>query len=1042
MYQKVPTGMDFGSREAQVAEFWKRESIQERSRAARAGGQRFTIYDGPPTANGRPHIGHVLTRVVKDIIPRYHTMKGRDVEFKAGWDTHGLPVELEVEKDLGINGKPEIEAYGVEPFIECCKHSVWTYKDEWERISERIAFWADMENAYVTYDNSYIESEWWALKKIHELGLLYEGHKIIPYCPRCGTSLSSHEVAQGYRDVSEDTVYLRFAVCGEPGTWLTAWTTTPWTLPSNAALCVNPEARYVLARRGQDRYYVAADRAEAVLGQDYEVLDTFVGSELVGIDYEPLFPYARDLVAKSGRRAWYVIADDYVTTGDGTGIVHIAPAFGEDDARLGREFELPHIQFVAEDGTLTDEVTDFAGRFVKDADPDIVAKLEADGLLLGMETVEHSYPFCWRCDTALIYYARHGWFIRMTTLRDQLVANNRSVNWLPPTIRDGRMGNFLEGVIDWALSRERYWGTPLPVWRCAEGHVHVVGSIAELREMSDNCPPDIELHRPWIDAVTIRCPECSGEMRRVPEVIDCWFDSGAMPFAQYHYPFENQELFEKNFPAQFISEALDQTRGWFYSLQAISTAIFGRSPYENVIVMGLVQDRDGQKMSKHKGNVVDPWEVLDRYGADATRWYFLSGTQLWLSARFTMEAVEEGQRKFMGTLWNTYAFYIMYAEIDQFNPTGLRLEDQELTRMDRWILSRLNRLVAVVDRGLDSYDITGSGRRIQAFVEELSNWYVRSGRERFWGPDMTADKRAAFLTLYTVLETVCRLAAPYVPYITEQIYQNLVCQVNPGAVPSVHMTDFPTSDPKWIDEKLEAGIDEVLELVGLGRAARQERQVKTRQPLAEMLVVSPVRLEDEDRDLLLAELNVKQLRYVDSAAELVDYRFRPQLRTLGRRLGALVPKVQAALAALDGRAAKRRLDETGALELDIEGASVRLEADDLLIDTVPLADFATTGSGERTVALNLRLSRELIEEGLVRELVSKIQTMRRDSDFEVTDRIRVLYDAGSDLTSVITRHAAAVQAATLTRELEQRPGLEGGTDWEINGHPCRLVIEP
>ncbi|MDI9468981.1 MAG: isoleucine--tRNA ligase [Bacillota bacterium] len=1042
MYQKVPTSMDFGGREAQVAEFWKLEGIQERSRAARVGGRRFTVYDGPPTANGRPHIGHVLTRVVKDIIPRYHTMKGRDVEFKAGWDTHGLPVELEVEKDLGINGKPEIEAYGVEPFIECCKHSVWTYKDEWERISERIAFWADMENAYVTYDNDYIESEWWALKKIHELGLLYEGHKIIPYCPRCGTSLSSHEVAQGYRDVSEDTVYLRFAVRGEPGTWLTAWTTTPWTLPSNAALCVNPEARYVLARRGQDRYYVAADRAEAVLGQDYEVLDTFVGSELVGIDYEPLFPYARDLVTRSGRRAWYVIADDYVTTGDGTGIVHIAPAFGEDDARLGREYELPHIQFVAEDGTLTDEVTDFAGRFVKDADPDIIAKLDADGLLLGMETVEHSYPFCWRCDTALIYYARHGWFIRMTALRDQLVANNRSVNWLPPTIRDGRMGNFLEGVIDWALSRERFWGSTLPVWRCAEGHLHVVGSIQELREMSDNCPPDIELHRPWIDTVTIRCPECSGEMKRVPEVIDCWFDSGAMPFAQYHYPFENKELFEQNFPAQFISEALDQTRGWFYSLQAISTAIFGRSPYENVIVMGLVQDRDGQKMSKHKGNVVDPWEVLDRYGADATRWYFLSGTQLWQSARFTMEAVEEGQRKFMGTLWNTYAFYIMYAEIDQFNPTGLRLEDQELTRMDRWILSRLNRLVAAVDKGLENYDITNSGRKIQAFVEELSNWYVRSGRERFWGPDMTADKQAAFLTLYTVLETVCRLAAPYVPYITEQIYQNLVCQVNPEAVPSVHMTDFPTSDPNWIDEKLEAGIDEVLELVSLARAARQERQVKTRQPLAQMLVVSPVRLEDEDRDLLLAELNIKQLRYVDSAAELVDYSFKPQLRTVGRRLGALVPKVQAALAALDGQEAKRRLDAEGALELDIDGTAIRLAAEDLLIETAPLADYATTSSGERTVALDLRLNQDLIEEGLVRELVSKIQTMRRDSDFEVTDRIRVLYDAKPELASVISRQAAAIQAATLTRELEQVEGLEGGSDWQINGHPCRLVLEP
>ena len=1044
MYRKVPTDMNFAQREEAVAAFWRDERIMERAWEAREGGPGFTLYDGPPTANGRPHVGHLLTRAIKDVIPRHRTMKGYHVEFKAGWDTHGLPVELEVEKSLGINSKSAIEAYGVEPFVEACKHSVWTYKDEWERISDRFGYWADMEHPYVTYDNDYIESEWWALKKIWERDLLYEGHKIVPYCPRCGTSLSSHEVAQGYKDLTDDSVYVRFAVEGEEDTYFAAWTTTPWTLPSNAALCVNPEARYLRVVTPHGRHYVAAARAEALFGEGVEADASISGAELVGKRYRPLFDFARGVVEASGRDAWYVVADDYVTLEDGTGIVHIAPAFGEDDARIGRERDLPFIQLVAENGNMTDEVSGFAGVFCMDANPGLVELLDETGQLIRIETIEHAYPHCWRCATPLIYYARHGWFIRMTAVRDELVRNNRTVNWIPETIRDGRFGHFLENVIDWALSRDRYWGTPLPVWVCEQGHQHAVGSIAELREMSPDCPDEIELHKPWIDQVHLNCPHCGELMTRVHEVIDGWFDSGAMPFAQYHYPFENKERFEANFPADFISEGQDQTRGWFYSLMAISTLLFDRSPYENVIVMGLVQDKDGVKMSKHLGNVIDPWDVLERQGADAARWYFYTGSQPWLPSRFSMEAVAEGQRKFLGTLWNSYAFYIMYAQINGFSPVGLKLEDQALTVMDRWILSRLQGLVREVDEGLERYDITGPGRRMAAFVEELSNWYVRSGRERYWGPEMTADKQAAYLTLYTVLETLTRLAAPFVPFVTEQIYQNLVRSVDPDAPLSVHHCDYPVVAEAWIDRGLEARMDEVLRLVGLGRAARQERQVKTRQPLAEMLVVSDMRLDEEDSRLVTEELNVKRLRYIDDASQLQDYRFKPQLRTLGRRLGRLLPLVSERLAELDGRRAWATLEAEGRMELEVDGETVTLERDDLIVETAPLADFATLTEQERTVALDLRLDQSLVEEGLVRELISKIQTMRRESDFHVTDRIAVSYHCGDTLAQVIARHGEAIAAEVLARELhalDEPARAEGARDWSINGHACQLLLE-
>ncbi len=1087
MYQKVNSDMGFVAREEEVLDFWKKQDIYKKqvAQSQTEGKENYTVYDGPPTANGKPHIGHILTRAIKDIYPRHRVMKGYNVVFKAGWDTHGLPVELEVEKALGINGKPEIEAYGIEPFIKKCKESVWTYKDEWEQMSDRVGYWADMEDPYVTYENNYIESEWWALRRFWDQGLLYKGYKIVPYCPRCGTSLSSHEVAQGYKDVTDTSIYVRFKVKASQDTYLAAWTTTPWTLPSNVALCVNPDEEYVLievqeplaeAAQAEDscschhthaqhahahdeagaadaaavptktvRYYMAGVLVPALFGENYKILERFKGVNLEGLEYEPLLPFATETVAQSGKKAFFVTVDDYVTTDDGTGIVHIAPAFGEDDARIGRRYNLPLVQFVKEDGTMPEEMQEFAGLFVKDADPLLIKRLAKDGLLLRTQKYEHSYPFCWRCDTPLIYYARHSWFIEMTKVRDQLVANNKTVNWIPENIGSGRFGNFLENVVDWGLSRERYWGTPLPVWICPDcGKRHLIGSIAELKEMSPDCPDEIELHRPYIDAVHLTCPDCGGLMERVPEVIDCWFDSGAMPFAQWHYPFENKELFETRFPADFISEALDQTRGWFYSLMAIATGILGQSPYRNCEVMGLVQDKNGQKMSKHKGNVVDPWDVLNSKGADAIRWYFYTNSNPWLPSRYSDDAVAEGQRKFMGTLWNTYAFYIMYAEIDAFNPLEHKADEASLTVMDRWILSRLQSLILKVDKSLENYDITSGGRALSDFTDELSNWYVRRNRERYWAGDMTQDKINAYMTLYTVLETLVRLAAPFVPFVTESIYQNLVRSVNPAAKESVHLCAYPVAELALIDQDLEEQMKDLLQVVVLGRAARNTSAVKNRQPLAEMFV-SGLSLNEDFAALAMDELNVKACRFISDSSELEDYGFKPQLKTLGRRFGKDLPALSELLKQIDGRAAMRELKESGQLRIELHGVEHSLAEEDLLIETRQAEGLASASDRGVTVALNLNLSPELIDEGLMRELVSKIQTMRKDSDFKVVDRIVVAYQADEALTRVFETQAESIKAEVLAEQLlqltdELAAQAELSKDWNINGHDCKLAL--
>ena len=1048
MYQKVSTDMSFVEREKEVLAYWKEQDIFKKSMQNREGGQEFTFYDGPPTANGKPHIGHILTRVIKDIIPRYKTMKGYHVLRKAGWDTHGLPVELEVEKMLGINGKPAIEAYGVEPFIAQCKQSVWKYKGEWEQMSERVGFWADMEDPYITYDNNYIESEWWALRTIWDKGLLYKGHKIVPYCPRCGTSLSSHEVAQGYQDVKDTSVFVRFAVEGEKDTYFAAWTTTPWTLPSNVALCVNADEEYVLAETRHDldgsekpiRYYLAGVLAPGILGEDIKILAKMPGSELVGKSYQPLFTYANKTVEKSGKKAFYVTADNYVTLNDGTGIVHIAPAFGEDDARVGRAHDLPFVQLVREDGTLPDDVTDFAGVFCKEADAGLIKKLAQEGKLIKKMIYEHSYPFCWRCDTPLIYYARNSWFVKMTAVRDNLLKNNQTVNWIPETIRDGRMGNFLENVIDWGISRERYWGTPLPIWECGCGHRHLIGSIAELKSMSDDCPAEIELHKPMIDKVHIRCEKCGGQMTRVSEVIDCWFDSGSMPFAQWHYPFENQAQFEKNFPADFISEALDQTRGWFYTLLAIGTLLFDQSPFKNVIVLGLVQDKTGQKMSKHKGNVVDPWQVLDKQGADAVRWYFYTGSAPWLPSRFSDDTVSEHQRKFMGTLWNTYAFYIMYARIDGFDPTGRTLDRASLGALDRWILSRLNTLVRQVDEQLERYDITASGRAIQAFTDDLSNWYVRRSRERFWQPEMNADKINAYMTLYTVLETLARLSAPFTPFMAEAMYRNLVLGHQPQAPESVHLCDFPVADLSLIDVRLEKIMDDVLHIVTMGRAARNTAVIKNRQPLSRILVVAPEQLPDDYNALIADELNVRELVYLTDSAALLDYRFKPQLRTLGRRFGKDIGQVASLLAALDGRQSMAALKKDGHLTIELNGQTEALTEEDLLIESVQPEGLATESDRDFTVSLDTRLTSELIEEGFVREIVSKVQTMRKESGFDVQDRIILRLSGNSRIQDIVDRNLAFIGEEVLAEKIEAGEGLNS-KEWDLNGEKCKISVE-
>lgn len=1032
MYKKVPTSLNFEEREHDIIKFWEDKKVFERSTRAE-GAPVFTFYDGPPTANGKPHIGHILTRVMKDIVPRYKTMKGYRVLRKAGWDTHGLPVELEVEKMLGIDGKPQIEKYGVEPFVEECKKSVWKYESLWKDMSNRVGFWADMENPYVTYHNEYIESVWWALKQIWDKGLLYKGYKIVPYCPRCGTALSSHEVAQGYKDVEETSVYARFKVKNED-MYLMAWTTTPWTLPSNVALAVNPTETYVKVKWNGDTYIMAKVLVPSVLGEDVEILEEMQGNDLKGMEYEPLFDFA-----KPDKKCYYVIADDYVTTTDGCGIVHIAPAFGEDDARVGRDNDLPFVQLVNTEGKMVEGTGKFEGLFVKDADPLVIEDLESRGLLHRAVKFTHSYPFCWRCDTPLIYYARESWFIKMTAVRDQLLKNNQTVNWMPDNIKNGRFGNFLENVIDWGLSRERYWGTPLPIWECSCGYKHTIGSIEELKSMSDDCPENIELHKPYIDAVHLNCPKCGGKMKRVPEVIDCWFDSGSMPFAQWHYPFENQDIFNENYPADFISEAIDQTRGWFYTLMAISTLLFDKAPYKNVIVLGHVQDKDGQKMSKHKGNVVDPWTVLNNQGADAVRWYFYTSSSPWLPNRFHLDAVNEGQRKFMGTLWNTYAFYILYADIDGFDPTKYTLEYDKLSVMDKWVLSKLHSLIKKVDTDLENYRITESARSIQEFTDELSNWYVRRCRERFWQKDMPQDKINAFMTLCTVLSELCKVCAPYVPFITEEIYQNLVRTNDKNAPESIHFCDFPTYNEKFVDKKLEDNMELVLKLVVAGRAARNTANAKNRQPLSKMYAKAPSALDKEYYSIVLEELNVKELEFTDDVSSFVGYKFKPQLRTLGPRYGKILGKISAYLASCDTGKAMETLNAGEPFVFDVDGVSVSLSKDDLLIETVQKEGLYAESAQDVTVVLDTNLTEELIEEGFVRELISKIQTMRKEADFDVQNHIRLFAEGSDKIVGILNKNAQTIMSETLTDSMEKNSGYT--KEWNINGEKITLSIE-
>lgn len=1033
MYKKVPTDLKFVEREREVEKFWRDNHIFEKSIEDRKDAPTYMFYDGPPTANGKPHIGHALTRVIKDMIPRYRTMKGYKVPRKAGWDTHGLPVEIEVEKELGINGKEQIEKYGVAPFIEKCKESVWKYKSMWEQFSNVIGFWADMDDPYVTYHNSYIESEWWALKQIWDKGLLYKGFKVVPYCPRCGTPLSSHEVAQGYKDVKERSAIVRFKKKDEDVYFL-AWTTTPWTLPSNVALCVNPDEEYSKVKHGDYTYILASALVETVLKEDYTVLETYKGKELEGIEYEPLWG---GLNVKG--KAWFVVCDNYVTLTDGTGIVHIAPAFGEDDSRIGRNYNLPFVQLVDAQGNLTKE-TKWEGVFVKDADKLVLKDLEENGKLFDAPVFEHSYPHCWRCNTPLIYYARESWYIKMTAVKEDIIRNNNTINWIPESIGKGRFGDWLENIQDWAVSRNRYWGTPLNVWICECGHMHSIGSIEELKSMSKNCPEDIELHRPYIDAVTITCPECGKEMRRTPEVLDAWFDSGSMPFAQHHYPFENKEKFEAQYPADFISEAVDQTRGWFYSLLAISTLIFNRAPYKNVIVMGHVQDEDGQKMSKSKGNAVDPMDALNKFGADAIRWYFYVNSAPWLPNRFHDKAVEEGQRKFLGTLWNTYAFYVLYADIDNFDPTKYSLEYDKLSVMDKWLLSKLNTLVKTVDDYLSNYKITETARALQSFTDDMSNWYVRRCRERFWAKGMEQDKINAYMTLYTALITLSKISAPMIPFMTEEIYQNLVRSVDKSAPESIHLTDFPKVNEEFIDKDLEVSMDEVLDIVVLGRAARNSANIKNRQPIGNMYVKAENVLSPFYVEIIEDELNVKAVEFKDDVEEFVSYSFKPQLKTVGPKYGKLLGKIKEALSNLDGHKAMQELNTDGALNFDFDGEKVVLGRDDLLIETAKNDNFVTEADNKVTVVLDIRLDDALLEEGFVRELISKIQTMRKEAGFEVVDHI-VLSQSGNDrIAEIIKKNEAVIKNDTLADEIVYN-NVEGYTkDWNLNGEHTSLGV--
>ncbi len=1048
MYEKVSPNLNFVEREKNVENFWKENHIFEKSMENRKDGETYTFYDGPPTANGKPHIGHVLTRVIKDMIPRYRTMKGYMVPRKAGWDTHGLPVELEVEKLLGLDGKEQIEEYGLDPFITKCKESVWKYKGMWEDFSGTVGFWADMDDPYVTYHDDYIESEWWALKEIWKKGLLYKGFKIVPYCPRCGTPLSSHEVAQGYKAVKERSAIVRFKVVGEDAYFL-AWTTTPWTLPSNVALCVNPNDTYVKAKAADGyTYYMAQELLDKVLGSlteedqpAYEILETFKGTDLEYKEYEPLFPCTGEAAAKQKKKGHYVTCDTYVTMTDGTGIVHIAPAFGEDDAQVGRRYDLPFVQFVDGKGDMTEE-TPYAGMFVKKADPEILKDLDKEGKLFSAPKFEHDYPFCWRCDTPLIYYARESWFIKMTAVKEDLIRNNNTINWIPESIGKGRFGDWLENIQDWGISRNRYWGTPLNVWECECGHQHAIGSRQELLEMSGNEKAlTVELHRPYIDEITVKCPECGKEMHRVPEVIDCWFDSGAMPFAQHHYPFENQDLFEQQFPAQFISEAVDQTRGWFYSLLAESTLIFNKAPYENVIVLGHVQDENGQKMSKSKGNAVDPFDALATYGADAIRWYFYVNSAPWLPNRFHGKAVMEGQRKFMGTLWNTYAFFVLYANIDNFDATKYELNYDSLNVMDKWLLSKLNTVVGQVDDNLANYRIPETARALQEFVDDMSNWYVRRSRERFWAKGMEQDKVNAYMTLYTALVTICKAAAPMVPFITEDIYRNLVCGIDKSAPESIHLCDFPEVKTEWIDKDLEKNMDEVLRIVVMGRACRNAANIKNRQPIADMFVKAPYKLDGYYQDIIRDELNVKAVSFTDDVRSFTTYSFKPQLKTVGPKYGKSLNGIRTYLAEVDGNAAMDELKEKGSLTFDVNGVSVVLSEEDLLIDMAQTEGYVSDGDNEITVVLDTKLTPELIEEGFIREIISKIQTMRKEADFEVMDKI-VVYCQGNDkIAELLTSHREAIQSEVLA--LEVRIGETKGyvKDWSINGEEVTLGVE-
>ena len=1074
VYEKVPTDLKFVEREREVEKFWKDNDIFQKSIDSRKEGETYTFYDGPPTANGKPHIGHVLTRVIKDMIPRYRTMKGYMVPRKAGWDTHGLPVELEVEKKLGLDGKEQIEEYGLEPFIKHCKESVWKYKGMWEDFSSTVGFWADMDNPYVTYDNNFIESEWWALKQIWDKKLLYKGFKIVPYCPRCGTPLSSHEVAQGYKSVKERSAVVRFKVIGEDAYFL-AWTTTPWTLPSNVALCVNPDETYVKVKAADGyTYYMAQALLDKVLsglavkagqtvdgkelatdedgkvtesvsgeGVDYTVLEKYTGKDLEYKEYEPLFECAGEAAKKQHKKGHFVTCDTYVTMSDGTGIVHIAPAFGEDDAKVGRNYDLPFVQFVDGKGELTAE-TPYAGLFVKKADPEVLKDLDKEGKLFDAPKFEHDYPFCWRCDTPLIYYARESWFIKMTDpeVKANLIANNKTINWIPETIGTGRFGAWLENVQDWGISRNRYWGTPLNIWQCEDcGDMMSIGSIEELKEKSENCPDNIELHRPYIDAVTCKCGKCGGTMKRVPEVIDCWFDSGSMPFAQHHYPFENKELFEQQFPAKFISEAVDQTRGWFYSLLAISTLLFNKAPYENVIVLGHVQDADGQKMSKSKGNAVDPMEALNKHGADAIRWYFYENSAPWLPNRFHDKAVTEGQRKFMGTIWNTYAFFVLYANIDEFDATKYTLEYDKLPVMDKWILSKLNTVVKTVDENLNNYKITETARTLEDFVDELSNWYVRRCRERFWAKGMEQDKINAYMTLYTTLVTLCKAAAPMIPFMTESIYRNLVCSIDKNAPISVHLCDFPEIHEEWIDKELEDNMEDVLNAVVIGRACRNATNIKNRQPIGKMFIKASWKLNEFFTDIIADELNVKSVEYKDDVRDFTSYTFKPQLKTLGPKYGKFLGEIRKQLTELDGNKAMDDLNNTGFITLQVNGQDIQLEKADLLIEMTQMEGYVANSDKGITVVMDTNLTPELIEEGFVREIVSKIQTMRKDAGFEVMDRINVYVSGNEKIADLMERNAEQVKSVVLADDIIASEAKGFVKEWNINGEDVTLGVE-